>query len=170
LLEKAALFEIESYDLKDEYIEELKKRSKEVSVVCYDKNNKSFFIYDEDANIIKEALEERLRSNSKEIKGRTAYPGIIKGIAKIVNSIEDMKKVNEGDIIISIMTRPELVPAMKKAAGIVTDEGGITCHAAVISRELKIPCIVGTQVVTQIIKDNNLIEMDANKGVVRKLD
>ena len=67
------------------------------------------------------------------------------------------------------MTRPEMIPIIKKASAIVTDEGGITCHAAIISREMKIPCIVGTQTSTIIIKDNDIIEVDAEKGIVRKL-
>jgi pyruvate,water dikinase len=68
------------------------------------------------------------------------------------------------------MTRPEFVPLMKKAAGIVTDEGGITCHAAIISRELGKPCIIGTQTATQIIKDGDLVEVRANHGTVRILN
>ena len=66
------------------------------------------------------------------------------------------------------MTRAEHLPIMKKAAAIVTDEGGITCHAAIISREFNIPCIVGTQIASSLLKDGDLVEVDAEKGVVRK--
>jgi pyruvate,water dikinase len=65
------------------------------------------------------------------------------------------------------MTVPDLVSAMKRAAAIVTDEGGVTCHAAIISRELKKPCIIGTKVATKVFKDGDLVEVDANKGIVR---
>ena len=68
------------------------------------------------------------------------------------------------------MTRPELMPAVKKAKAIVTDEGGITCHAAIISRELKIPCIIGTKIATKILKDGDFVEVDANNGVIRVLE
>ena len=67
------------------------------------------------------------------------------------------------------MTRPEFVPIMKKAAAIVTDEGGITCHAAIISRELGVPCVVGTKIATKVLKDNDFVEIRATHGLVRKL-
>ena len=67
------------------------------------------------------------------------------------------------------MTDPRYVPAMKKAAAIVTDEGGITCHAAIVSRELKKPCIIGTKIATKVLKDGDEVEVDAEKGVVKKI-
>ena len=67
------------------------------------------------------------------------------------------------------MTRPEMVVAMKKATAIVTDEGGVTCHAAVVSRELNIPCIIGTRNATKFLKDGDKVEVDANKGIVKKI-
>ena len=67
------------------------------------------------------------------------------------------------------MTTPDFVPAMRRAAAIVTDEGGVTCHAAIIARELKKPCVVGTKHATQIFKDGDMVEVDANAGIVRKV-
>lgn len=67
------------------------------------------------------------------------------------------------------MTRPEFVPLMKKAAAIITDEGGITCHAAIVSRELNIPCIIGTRIATKVLKDGDYIEVDADNGIVKIL-
>jgi pyruvate,water dikinase len=67
------------------------------------------------------------------------------------------------------MTRPEYMPAILKAAAIIADEGGITCHAAIVSRELGIPCIVGTKIATQALKDGDLVEVDADKGIVKIL-
>ena len=104
-----------------------------------------------------------------EVKGRPAYGGKIKGKVRVINQISDFSKMRSNDILVSVMTRPELLPAVKKAAALVTDEGGITCHAAIISRELKIPCIVGTQVATSVLKDGDMVEVDANKGIVKKL-
>jgi phosphoenolpyruvate synthase/pyruvate phosphate dikinase len=104
------------------------------------------------------------------IKGSVAYPGKVTGRAKLVNAAKDMEKFQAGDILISNATTPVLVPAMNKAAAIVTDSGGVTCHAAIVSRELKIPCIVGTKVITQVVKDGDLVEVDADNGVVRVLE
>ena len=71
-----------------------------------------------------------------------------------------------GDILISVATTPDLIPAIKKASAIVTDVGGITCHAAIISRELGIPCVVGTKISTKILKDGMIIDVDATHGKV----
>ena len=83
---------------------------------------------------------------------------------------KDIPLMQRGEILISPMNMPDFVPAMEKAAAIIKDEGGILCHAAIISRELGIPCIVGTQHATKIFKDGDLVEVDAEKGVVRKID
>jgi len=78
-------------------------------------------------------------------------------------------KVEPGDIIIAPMTSPDYVVGMRKAAAIVTDEGGITCHAAIVARELKVPCLVGTKKATKVFHDGDLVEVDATKGIVRKV-
>jgi len=110
------------------------------------------------------------RSNLKELRGQTGSPGIVKGKIKIIrNIIAESKKFKDGDILVTGMTRPEFVPIMNRALAVITDEGGITCHAAIVSRELGIPCIIGTKVATQVFKDGDLVEVDANKGVVRKI-
>ncbi|MBI5614473.1 hypothetical protein HY947_06105 [Candidatus Gottesmanbacteria bacterium] len=80
---------------------------------------------------------------------------------------KQISDVKEGEIIVSPMTMPDFLPAMKKAAAIVTDEGGILCHAAIVARELKKPCIVGTQFATQIFKTGDYVEVDAFKGTIR---
>ena len=77
--------------------------------------------------------------------------------------------MEKDDILVTSMTRPEFVPIMKMAAGIVTDEGGLTCHAAIVSRELGIPCIVGTQIATRSLKDGDRVEVNANHGLIIKL-
>lgn len=102
-----------------------------------------------------------------EIKGTTASPGRARGIVRIIKGETHFSKFNEHEILVAPMTRPEYVPLMKKAAAIVTDEGGVTCHAALVSRELKVPCIVGTQIATRKLHDGELVEVDADNGIVR---
>lgn len=80
-----------------------------------------------------------------------------------------MEKMDDGNILISQATSPDLISAMKKAAAIVTNTGGLICHAAITSRELKIPCIVGTGNATLIFKDGDLVEVDAQKGTIKKI-
>ena len=104
-----------------------------------------------------------------ELKGEVAYKGKVVGKVKVVLLKEKLDDVQEGDILVSSMTTPLFIPAMKKAAAFITDEGGITCHAAIIARELKKPCIIGTKIATQILKDGDLVEVDANTGVVKIL-
>jgi len=86
-----------------------------------------------------------------------------------VLSEDHSDKVEEGDILVTSMTRPEFLPIMKKAAAFVTNEGGITSHAAIVSRELKKPCIIGTKFATQVLKDGDMVEVDATNGVIKKL-
>ncbi|MEW5762725.1 MAG: phosphoenolpyruvate synthase [Bacillota bacterium] len=100
------------------------------------------------------------------VKGMAASPGVATGRVILVKTMEDIKGVGEGDVLVTIMTNPDMVPAMKKAAAIVTDEGGRTCHAAIVSRELGIPCIVGTKTATQVLKPGMEVTVDATRGVV----
>jgi len=109
------------------------------------------------------SLDEKIET----IKGTVANQGQTKGIVKVVLNLKDMKKVNKGDILVATMTIPEFVPAMEKAAAFVTDEGGILCHAAIVSREMNKPCIIGTKIATQVLKNGNKVEVDANKGIVK---
>ena len=102
-----------------------------------------------------------------EIKGQTGCVGKAKGRVKIIFRPRDMGKMKKGDILVSIATDPDIVPAMKKAAAIVTEQGGVTSHAAIVSRELGIPCVIGTKIATKVLKDGDLVEVDANKGVVK---
>ena len=81
-----------------------------------------------------------------------------------------MDKVNEGDILVSVATTPSIIMAMKKAAAFVTDEGGLTCHAAIVAREMKKPCVIGTKIATKVFKDGDVVEVDAERGIVRKIN
>ena len=106
----------------------------------------------------------------EELTGMIANKGKIIGKVKLVENKSDFKKFKKGNILVATMTRPEYVPLMKIAGAIVTNEGGITCHAAIISRELNKPCIIGTQVATETLKDGDLVEVDANKGIIKILE
>ena len=122
-----------------------------------------------------EQLEKELKkykqgvNPEQEIKGIVAFKGNVKGYAKIVERPDQVSKVKEGDILVAPETTPDLIIAMEKAAAIITDAGGITSHAAIIARELRKPCIVGTKIATKILKDGDMIEVDAEKGIVKKL-
>ena len=108
-------------------------------------------------------------SEIKEFKGVIACKGQAKGVVRVVRNRNDFSKVLPGDILVASMTTPDMVPIMNIASSFVTDEGGITCHAAIVSRELKKPCIIGTKIATQVLKDGDLVEVDANNGIVRKI-
>ncbi len=113
-------------------------------------------------------LHERKMNEEVEgdavVKGQTASSGVASGPVKIVFSMNDLNKVNDGDILVTPMTNPDMVVAMKKAAAIITDEGGITSHAAIISREMQIPCIVGTENATKVLSDGVVVTVDATHG------
>ena len=113
-----------------------------------------------------ELLEEEKAEKSSVIKGSTANKGLAKGKAKIVFEESQLSKVKEGDILIATMTTPNFLPAMQKASGFVTDEGGLLCHAAIVAREMNKPCVVGTRIATKSLKDGDMIEVDASKGII----
>jgi len=100
------------------------------------------------------------------LKGLGVSPGLATGIVRLVHGSEDITKVKKGDILVTTMTSPDLVPTMSKCAAIITDSGGQTCHAAIVSREMQIPCIVGTHTGTKILKDGQMITVDAYNGLV----
>lgn len=151
----------------DELKNEAKKYQK--GFVFFDKR---FYIGDKEKVLNDLNIEIVDREPEKDIgsfKGQIASKGIVKGEVKLVFLTKDTGKVTESDILVSPMTRPDFLPAMKRAAAYVTDEGGITCHAAIVARELKKPCIIGTKIATRVLKDGDLVEVDASKGIVKIL-
>ncbi len=102
------------------------------------------------------------------IKGDPASPGISSGVVKIINSAKEISKVLQGDILVAPQTNPDFVPAMKKAVAIVTDQGGRTSHAAIVSRELGIPAVVGTENATKILKNGSVVTVNGIKGEIYK--
>jgi len=100
------------------------------------------------------------------LKGQGASPGIASGEVVIIRDVKDAGRVKEGDILVTQMTNPDMVPAMRKVAAIITDEGGMTCHAAIVSRELGTPAIVGTKTATQVLKTGQTVTVDGEKGFI----
>ncbi len=115
---------------------------------------------------LKEKIPGYAVDTQDTIIGQIASKGNVTGIIRVVMD-PHTTIFQDGEILVTSMTRPEFVPIMKKAGAVITNEGGITCHAAIVSRELKIPCIIGTKFATQILKDGDLVEVDADNGVVR---
>ncbi|MFH1308249.1 MAG: PEP-utilizing enzyme [archaeon] len=137
------------------------------------KNNEINILEGNKAKEIKESLSVKL--DLKELKGAIANKGKVKGKVIVLsyrnadNHLEKIKNMQEGDVLVSEMTRPNIITACKKASAIITDEGGITCHAAIVARELRKPCIIGTKIATQVLKDGQEVEVDANTGVIKIL-
>lgn len=102
----------------------------------------------------------------KFLEGDCASSGQARGEVRIVNIKKDMQNMKKGNILVSGATNPDLVPAIKKSSAIVTDVGGITCHAAIISRELGIPCVIGTKIATKVLKNGDMVHVDATHGKV----
>ena len=137
-------------------------------------------MYDNEKNIIclsgsqikdgLKALGLIKESVSSNLQGTPASRGTSQGKVAIVKGVKDLPNVNKGDIIVAVTTHPDYVPAMQKAAAIVTDEGGVTSHAAIVSREIGIPCIVGTKNATKTLQNGDFVEVDGNTGSVRILN
>ena len=108
--------------------------------------------------------------NVREIYGTIAQPGSVKGRVRIIQLIKDVKYLKTGEVLVASMTDPRYLTAMKKAAAFITDEGGITCHAAIVARELGKPCIIGTKIATLCLKNGDLVRVDANKGIIKMLN
>jgi phosphohistidine swiveling domain-containing protein len=105
-------------------------------------------------------------SKSQTLKGRCACSGYVEGVAKIIYTKEDSPKVKEGDILVAIGTDFDLMDAIHRSAGIITEEGGLLSHASVVSREMKKPCIIGVSNATSLIKDGDHLILDSKKGII----
>ena len=105
----------------------------------------------------------------KILEGMGVSKGKVKGRARIIKDFDDHKNFNEGDILITRLTSPDMVPIMNKAAGIICDMGGLTSHPSIVSREMGIPCIVNAKRATELIKEGNLIQMCGESGEIYKI-
>jgi len=100
------------------------------------------------------------------LRGIPASSGIIEGKVKVINNSKDFSKFEEGEILVTKITNPAMVMMISKAAAIVTNIGGLTSHPAILSRELGIPCVVGTEKATKVLKDGMEIKVDGKKGII----
>ncbi|MFQ3173506.1 MAG: phosphohistidine swiveling domain-containing protein [Flavobacterium sp.] len=151
------------------------EKKKRMECVAYLVSKKNLFFYTgKEALDFIDSLPIEEVDDSKELKGTVAYPGIVSGPVKIIK-VDDVKglqddfvRFQEGDVLVTTMTQPNILMLMSKASAILTDEGGITCHAAIISRELKIPCIVGLHTATRVLKEGQVVQVDAERGIVNR--
>ena len=142
----------------------VKKRKKGFAFL--NSNNEDGVLIGKGWSRIKQLIQNKGKKVS-ELSGITGSLGRAIGKVKVCMTISHLGKVEKGDILVTSMTRPEFVPVMKKVSGVITDEGGITCHAAIVCRELKIPCLIGTKNATKILKDGMEIELKATHGIVK---
>lgn len=150
------------------YSSSIQSRKKEHMTFFLD--GRLFVLEGEMLKKVKKSIVFPAVERSGELRGMTAYPGIARGAARVVNALHEGKMLMKGEILIISMTDPQYVPIMERAAAFVTDQGGITCHAAIVAREMKKPCIIGTRHATQVFKTGDLIEIDATNGIVRKIN
>lgn len=123
-----------------------------------------------EARELGQRLLEKPREQKDEAKGVIAYPGVVRGKVIIVHNVDHHKKFNEGDILVAHDVSTEFTSLLKKASAIVVDQGGIISHAAIVAREFKTPCVVGTGNASEIFKDGDYVEVDAENGIVKKLE
>ncbi len=146
---------------------EIMKRKKAMAVI---KLEKGIEVYSgDDAFKKKKELIDMNIEQVSEIRGEAASPGKVTARVKVCAGVKEaLKKIKKGDVLVCGMTLPDYLPAMKLASAIITDEGGITCHAAIVGRELRKPTIVGCKIATSVLKDNDLVEVDGDLGVIKK--
>jgi pyruvate,water dikinase len=131
-------------------------------------NNKVYIVQSRPVTTIdKTKVNKEIKTLGKVLlSGLSASPGVASGVVKIVYSMDDLDKVKQGDILVTKMTNPDMVVTMQRAVAVLTDEGGATSHAAIVSREMGIPCVVGTEKATTLLKDGMIISVDGTNGKV----
>ena len=149
-------------------VEELKERRHYLAVVTT--RNKREILTGKRAReyVNKNVVKEKV-SKGQQMNGQIASPGLIKGEVRVINQVKDLPEMVEGAVLVSVATNPDLMPAIKKSAAIVTEMGGMTCHAAIVSRELNKPCVIGVRNATKLLKQGDIVEVDAYHGIVRRL-
>ena len=135
----------------------------------YDKGKREFMLVGEKkVKAFEEALANKHSGNV--LKGQSAYPGKAQGKVRIVMNPQINTVFEDGEILVTGMTRPEYLPFVDRCAAFITDAGGLLSHAAITARELEKPCVIGTQIATTFLKDGDLVEVDADNGVVKVLE
>lgn len=151
----------------DNIHEELAKRKKQCFFAV---TTEGYFICGEkDAEKYFALTKQASNQNITELRGVVACTGYACGRVRIIRKTSEMKDFQTGEILVTNQTTPEFVPIIKKAAAIITEQGGITSHAAIVSRELKVPCIIGTKIATTALMNGENVEVDANNGIIRRL-
>jgi len=163
--------DIDYYLLDELEKKELNQNSRKKFYVYLTLKEKSYIYVNHEAKefLKKEGFTKKTVDMPSELKGFPAYKGKVKGDVVIIHTIKDCKKLTSSSIAVAPMTMVQYTHYLKKVKALVTDEGGINSHAAIVARELKIPCIVGTKYATQALRDRDYIEVNANKGIVRKI-
>ncbi|NTV41328.1 MAG: hypothetical protein HGA61_03595, partial [Candidatus Moranbacteria bacterium] len=138
-------------------------------ILLYDYQGKEIFLVGDEASKVWKNISSDVSrfADAKEIKGKTGFRGLVSGKVRIIMDAHNSENFQEGEILVTGMTRPDFLQLMKLAAAIITDEGGITCHAAIVAREMKKPCIIGTKIATKVLCDGDFVEIDAENGIVR---
>lgn len=153
-----------------EFLKEKANKREEHGFMMWWHNNKLDFEDDlSKINKIKDKLgiSDKIEKEVGEFKGVIGCKGRIIGKIKVITTVKELNKIQKGDIMVAVTTNPDYLPGMERASAFVTDEGGMTCHAAIVAREMKKPCIVGTKIATLVLKDNDEVEINANHGVIR---
>lgn len=113
--------------------------------------------------------EEQSVQGVRQLSGTVAHPGHVQGRVMLIRTKDDLGKVEDGYIVVAVMTNAAYTSAIRRAGAIITDEGGMTCHAAIVARELAKPCIIGTRMATRVLKNGDLVDVDAEKGTIVKI-
>lgn len=158
---------IEDKTYVSEYVSLSTKRMKKYSVLKTDRDCTWFTYLLSESNKKNKKIEET--NVAVKLKGVSASPGYVKGKVHVVLNEDDMYKMNQGDILVTTMTVPSLMLAVEKASAIVTNEGGMLCHAAIVSREFEIPCVIATNNATILLKSGDKVIVDANNSIVEKI-
>ena len=152
--------------------EEFRNRDTHFAIISQGDEHRFLFGKDAVESFVREqGLEEVAADQSIDaIRGSIASKGMVRGPVRIVLTQEDSKALREGEVLVASMTTPAYIDSMRRAVAYVTDEGGTICHAAIVAREFRKPCIVGTRMATRILRNGDLVEVDADHGVVRILE
>ena len=154
--------------LYDEIINEKVKMLSGISLLFF--GGRRFILSPSETEKLEKIIEDKQKRADnliKEFKGLSATKGVYKGKVRLVTDLNNLKNVKVGDVLVTHMTRPQFNLQIKNSGAIITNEGGILCHAALLAREFNIPCIVGTKIATKVLHDGDLVEVDADNGVVR---
>lgn len=162
--------ELVNIEKNKEYLKKISNERIKNNFILKGEKGEITIISNKDKNKILKELKKQPQKT--EIRGQVACKGLKKkyiGKVKIILSPRQKNRLKKDEFLVATMTTPNYILLMKKAAGFITDEGGVTCHAAIVSREMNKPCIIGTKIATKVLKDGDLVEVDAEKGVVKIL-